>query len=59
VPGGRCARCRPRPVRLADDGGVHAPREQAQGVCWDVRGPHSHYRSRKRNAGERRDRVVV
>jgi len=22
-------------------GSVHAPRRQAQGVCWDVRGPHS------------------
>jgi hypothetical protein len=26
------------PTATAADGGVHAPREQAQGVCWDVRG---------------------
>ena len=43
----------------AAGGGVHAPREQAQGVCWDLRGPHSPQGSRKSHAGERRDRVVV
>jgi len=33
------------PTATAADGGVHAPREQVQGVCWDLRlklrGPHS------------------
>jgi len=44
---------------MAADGGVHAPREQAQGVCGDLRGPHSPQGSRKSHAGERRDRVAV
>ena len=30
-----------RLTATAADGGVHASREQAQGVCWDMRGPHS------------------